>query len=927
MKRGGVRPRPVRIRGIAAAVVGGFAILAVGLWLARAAIAAWLIAQAAERIGLGPSEVEIIALGPSHASLRLHRSAVGTLERLDLDYRLDRGLSGALDRIRIAGARIHLEWKDGRLHPALAADGGPLALPAARIEIVDSSLTLNTATTTIVADISGTIARGARGDLFAAKFAFAQIGIGANRLGPGELTVALRQPQVLMVSLQSVPLRLALRADGSHPANGVPFTADGAASAGFVGGLTGAFAAKTGDISISASGTTPPISSSRGATSLPLEQWMRMGTVDGALRSAVTALDIPGIATVKNALAELRFQLAEGVLRLTTSEGLSVSGVAVAAPNEAPAGALSRISRLSIAPARRAPLLTITRNGGDHRIEVAGTVALDAPRLALHGPFTGSATFDTSQWAAAAAQGAATGQFGLQGNMALALSPTRSSPAVKLVLDGSYMLDPATFELTADHGGLTLSDTRWGDTLSLPGAVRAELRAGAKVSRDRHTREIRVSASLQPIRWNAVMSRPDAQPLQLTLSADHLAFTQDRSGRNIALKQGAIELPASHFAAREITGNVTAGATTSIRLNVANLRSTADPALFTPLLAALEARIADGHATFTGALRDSAQRIRVGLKGTHRLDTGRGSATFTLAPVELSGTGTVAALSPAVGAHIESAAGTIAGQGAFHWGERALPGALSLVLKDVALGSADFKASGLNGALQLDGLAPLRSPGGQKIAGVFQFPAVKQVPFTITFRLAPGKLLLEHGTAEIFGGMFETADAEIDVATGAGRADVTIRDLDLEAAFTVLNLEQLQGSGRLSGVLPLRMMRGAIALDNGHLEAAGPGVVRIGVQALADQLKSYGENVDLAFRALTDFHYARLTIDADKPLLGTGRAMFRLEGNNPAVLEGQPFIFNISLETDFDRLANVLRELSAAAQQVLSWSAQEGFGQ
>ena len=99
--------------------------------------------------------------------------------------------------------------------------------------------------------------------------------------------------------------------------------------------------------------------------------------------------------------------------------------------------------------------------------------------------------------------------------------------------------------------------------------------------------------------------------------------------------------------------------------------------------------------------------------------------------------------------------------------------------------------------------------------------------------------------------------------------------------------------------------------------------MQIGASGVTDQLKSYGADVDLAFRVLSDFHYQRLRIDADKTLLGAGKALFHLEGDNPAVMTGQPFVFNISLETDFDYLAKLLLELSGATNRALGWGAGE----
>ena len=148
-------------------------------------------------------------------------------------------------------------------------------------------------------------------------------------------------------------------------------------------------------------------------------------------------------------------------------------------------------------------------------------------------------------------------------------------------------------------------------------------------------------------------------------------------------------------------------------------------------------------------------------------------------------------------------------------------------------------------------------------------------------------------------------------------------DINIETAFAVLDLEQLKGTGRIGGMLPLRLEGGKVSVEKGHLESTVPGTLQVGVEKLADQLRTYGENVDMAFRALTDFHYDRMVIDADKPFSGAGKAMFRLEGNNPKVMEGQPFVFNISLETDFDYLTKLLLELSGAANTALGWGAQE----
>ena len=374
---------------------------------------------------------------------------------------------------------------------------------------------------------------------------------------------------------------------------------------------------------------------------------------------------------------------------------------------------------------------------------------------------------------------------------------------------------------------------------------------------------------------------------------------------------------------RGIAATITkAGDATSIKASIAELRGTGEPALFSTLKATVDTRIAGSKATFSASLTGAGKVLSLTAKGAHDLDSGKGNTSVVLKPIDLSG-GTVKELSPKLAVGLVEATGTVSGDGTVYWGENSQPGTLSMTLKDVGMRNDSLKLSKVNGALHLDSLTPLTTTGAQRIAGVLQLPFDAPGPFDVTFRLEPEKLVLEHASMSVLDGHFETTDAEINAATGDGRIDLKVSDVNLETAFGVLDLEQLKGTGRIGGMLPLRLEGGKVSVEKGHLESSVPGTLQVGVEKLADQLQAYGENVDMAFRALTDFHYDRMVIDADKPFSGAGKAMFRLEGNNPKVMDGQPFVFNISLETDFDYLTRLVLELSGAANTALGWGARE----
>lgn len=973
---------------IATGTLALFALAILLLWIFRATLTEWAIENSIDGLGLGPSDVQVSDLGLARADMRLVSSAAGTIDRIHVEYGIGDLLSGEVRRMIVDGARLRFAWRDGKLIPALTPSDGPLSLPLDRLEIANSSLTLEVDGAEIVADVSGTVTgndnmaadlavtvRGPQGhmtgriagtmkpdaaldgtftvtsgdlevgtvkaetltgtlrlvtgtnsvQLVDGAFGFAQISGGTGPLGPGKLSASLRQPQnVLSVALHSAPVSFSLQADGAAPKAGVPFTMEGTADAAFLSGLAGADKPATGGVHLKATGMAPPGPTMQAAFASGLGDWLRLGTASGALDGTASGLRIPGTVTVDDAVFSLGVKLADGALAVTTPKGITVSGMTLDSSIAAKDSLFAGNSNLSVAPGSGAPLLAITPRDGSDTLTVSGGISYETPALFVRGDIAGDASLDPSQWMASARDVAATGDFSLRADLALKLSEGRSLPSSDLALAGKYEVGPAAVRLIADSGALALRNAHWGETISLPGTSSLVLQPGASYASDRATGAVEASAVLRPFTWTATLKREGAEPGKATVAAGRMALTIDKDGLKAVLDKGRVELPDSGVAARGIAATITqAGDATTIKAAIADLRGTNEPALFSTMKASVDARIAGSKANFSAGLTGAGKVLSLTAKGAHDLDSGKGSASVTLKPIDLSGDGTLKALSPKLAAGVTKTGGTVSGEGAVHWGSGAPPGTLTVALKDVSVTGESLNVSALNGGLRLDSLSPLRSAAGQRLSGTLQLPTVNAVPFDVTFRLDPGKLVLERATAKVFDGSFETENAEIDAETGDGRVDLKVSDINIETAFAVLDLEQLKGTGRIGGMLPLRLEGGKVSVEKGHLESTVPGTLQVGVEKLADQLQAYGENVDMAFRALTDFHYDRMVIDADKPFSGAGKAMFRLEGNNPKVMEGQPFVFNISLETDFDYLTNLLLELSGAANTALGWGAQE----
>ena len=859
------------------------------LWLARTTTLGWLMEGVLASRHLGPADVEVLELDAKHATLVLRGSALGNIERVKVDYRLNLATGVRVERVRVTGARLQLAWRDGQLLPALGGAGDAASAPDLTIELADTRIDLRVGTTVVKAEVAGELrsggqpaaklrftidapqghvrgafaghtrsdgdlagklvlddgqfalgtlaARGVTGEIqlrgstqglsaLDGRIAIAQLTSPQQAWGAATITVAQSSATALVLSLRSTPLRVSLRAAQSAASSKRHLSLDGSLDMRTLAALWPDLHIGAGSLKLQATAELPP-------TLASLQEWLAAGTAQASLQLDASALVLPEIAQIDTVNAAVSCAFAAGALSCSAAQDLKVDGMTLATPLAADDSLLAGRAALVITAQDAAPLVTLTRQHHGAALSVIGKVSLVMPQLLVRTPLTVRISLDTST-------APLTGHFAVGGTIDAESPPGQAWLAPRFALQGQY-------------------------------------------------------------------------------SADALSHTL----QSITLHDGTLELSAQGWLATGLKGLYVSAATDTFKFGIDQLRSTREPALLVPLKAELAARVSATQASFSGSLRDAARRFDVNLSGQHQRRSGHGEAHLVLQPIVLTGQHSLRTLAPALATRITSAHGELSANGAAQWGEGEPRSQLSLALHDVALVGPALKVAKLNARLALDGLAPLHSASGQTLNASLQLPALQQVPVDLRFNIADNRLHIEHARAELFDGAFETSDGSIAIGSGASRIDLRVVDVDLASAFKVLDLEQLKGSGRLSGRLPLHFEDGHIAIEQGQLAASGPGVVQIGASALTDQLQSYGRDVDLAFRVLSDFHYQSLSIAADKSLRGAGKALFHLEGDSPAVMAGQPFVFNISLETDFDYLAKLLLDLSGITNSALGWGAGE----
>ena len=185
-----------------------------------------------------------------------------------------------------------------------------------------------------------------------------------------------------------------------------------------------------------------------------------------------------------------------------------------------------------------------------------------------------------------------------------------------------------------------------------------------------------------------------------------------------------------------------------------------------------------------------------------------------------------------------------------------------------------------------------------------------------------GRLQLWQADSGLLGGQLHIAPARLDLAQRPLQLPVQVRGLELAKLLEVYPAEGLSGTGTLDGLLPLRIDRNGLSIDNGQLQARPPGGV---LQFHSERIRAFGESnpaLQLATLALEDFHYDQLHSQVSYDPQGKLLLALQLHGRNPALEGGRPVNFTINLEEDVPSLLTSL-QLSGRVNEAIQRRVQQ----
>ena len=416
----------------------------------------------------------------------------------------------------------------------------------------------------------------------------------------------------------------------------------------------------------------------------------------------------------------------------------------------------------------------------------------------------------------------------------------------------------------------------------------------------------------------------DGAPRAVRIVAPTLALTPAVGGLRLRFSHVAIQPLDLPWNAADIAGEIVwQSDRVTARLTSSQVTSTETPSVIVPIQATGEATMAGSRIDFAlhalAAAASGAGKIQLDMTGSHdRLaDTGRSSVE--VAPIVFKVSGTQPRdLFPTVEDTLRIVSGSAALSGSVAWRQGTISPDLVLRLADVTYEPDSVRLSQMHGDIAISGLWPVLTRPNQVLTGLVEAGGLPPIKTTLAFQLlAKPALRVEAIRMDFVGGQISTSPFTIDPARPAIDTVIAFHQIDLAEFFKLVGVNAIDGSGRLDGTIPMKVTPDAAAIRKGHLASSGPGVIRLDSFALPKQLTDAGESVTLMLQALADFHYESLSIDLNGEAAGDGTILLKLEGKNPALLDGRPFHINISLQSNFDRLIDIAVRSMEAAQALL----------
>jgi hypothetical protein len=347
------------------------------------------------------------------------------------------------------------------------------------------------------------------------------------------------------------------------------------------------------------------------------------------------------------------------------------------------------------------------------------------------------------------------------------------------------------------------------------------------------------------------------------------------------------------------------------QIDIGRLADGVDPPRFAEIGLAIQARREDGRTSFTAHVSDAMRTTRATASGPWPLVGRRDEIFVEVPPINFVRGGLQPGTLYTPLSVLDVEHGSVSGIARLRRNEAGFVASAEIFLDGLSFEVAGATVSGLSTHIDFDDLVSPATPSGQLLTIDRIDLATPLDDVRVVYALAADsaglpRLDIASLRADLLGGTISTSNVALSLDSRVTELPITVERLDLTRMFALLGIDDVEGTGTLSGRIPIVLTGADAEVRGARLVAEDAGVLRINAAAASRFLAAQGESVDLALRALEDFRYSELKIDIDRAAGGEARVVLTMLGHNPAVLDGHPFRFNVNLRSNVDQLVAAL---------------------
>lgn len=315
--------------------------------------------------------------------------------------------------------------------------------------------------------------------------------------------------------------------------------------------------------------------------------------------------------------------------------------------------------------------------------------------------------------------------------------------------------------------------------------------------------------------------------------------------------------------------------------------------------------LADQQLNAIFRLHDVAGVYRIDGSASHQLNTRSGTLHAKLQPLLFKEKGNyLPQLFKPWRWPFDLASGELQLQGDLHWSPTAISGDGALQ----AINVGGFYDRTLFSGLNTNASVNYRDG---KIRVAPTIIAVKNIQaglpiraLTAKLEATPDALLLHDFSTELFGGTVSQNLIRYNWRETEHRFALQLNHLQLDQILALQ--EGAEGNGTLDGTIPVSLGPKGIRVDGAQLKARTPGGV-LRYQSDVPISATTNAGLAIALKALKNFHYSAMSVQADYAENGDLALGVALQGRNPTALDTPPVNFNLNIHENMPDLLRTLQ--------------------